>query len=369
MLLNEQMIEKLSSIKATFKKFEQKLEDPELMNNMNKYQEVVKQRAELLTVVENFSAYQELAEEILNTEELLSVDRNIDTTDTAEMAEMAKAEIESLNAKMENLGEVILSSLLPKDPLDEKNILLEIRAGAGGDEAALFAADLFRMYIKYAERRNWKTEVISSHLTGIGGFKEVILSIAGKDCYSFLKFESGVHRVQRVPSTEASGRVHTSTVTVAVLPEAEEVDIQIAQKDIRIDTFCSSGPGGQSVNTTYSAVRITHVPTGTVVSCQDEKSQIKNKAKAMRVLSSRVMKLERDKLDAERTEQRRSQVGSGDRSEKIKTYNFAQNRVTDHRQGMTVYNLEFYLEGDIEEMLTSMMTYNTSQELQNMLAS
>jgi len=285
-----------------------------------------------------------------------------------ELAAMAQAELPALVARRGELERRVQTLLIPKDPLDEKNVVLEIRAGTGGDEAALFAADLFRMYIKFAERNGWRLEVMSSSDTGVGGLKEVIATIEGRGVYSRLKYESGVHRVQRVPATEASGRVHTSTVTVAVLPEAEEVDVQINEKDLRIDTFCSSGPGGQSVNTTYSAVRITHIPTGVVVSQQDEKSQIKNKAKAMKVLRSRLYEMELQKQQDAIAKDRKSQVGSGDRSEKIRTYNFKENRVTDHRIGFTMHQLDAALDGDLGALIDAAVTHFTSEKLKEATA-
>jgi len=272
-----------------------------------------------------------------------------------QIAELAREEVEALEPELRELDRRLRLSLLPEDPNDSRNVICEIRAGTGGEEAALFAADLFRMYSRYGEGTGWRQEILNSHETGIGGMKEMILSMAGDKVYSRLKYESGVHRVQRVPATEAQGRIHTSAVTVAVLPEAEEVDVRIEEKDLRIDRFCSSGPGGQSVNTTYSAIRITHLPTGLVVSCQDEKSQIKNKARALKILRSRLLKMEEEKLHSERSTTRRAMVGSGDRSEKIRTYNFPQNRVTDHRINLTVHRLTEVLDGDLDLVLTPLI--------------
>jgi peptide chain release factor 1 len=286
----------------------------------------------------------------------------------AEMREMAQEELKSLTEKRDHILEELKVLLVPKDPNDEKNVILEIRAGTGGDEAALFAGELFRMYSKYAERQGWRIELMSMSETGIGGIKEVIATIEGRGVYSKLKYESGVHRVQRVPATEASGRLHTSTATVAVLPEAEDVDIQINEKDLRVDTFCSSGPGGQSVNTTYSAVRITHIPTGVVVSQQDEKSQIKNRAKAMKVLRSRLYEMELRKQQEAIAKDRRSQVGTGERSEKIRTYHFKENRVTDHRVNFTLYRLTDVLNGDLTELLDNVITHYQSEKLKDATA-
>jgi len=280
---------------------------------------------------------------------------------------MAEEELAGLEDRLAKCEHELKLLLLPKDPNDERNVILEIRAGTGGDEAALFVADVFRMYTRYAEAQRWRVEILSSNPTGIGGFKEVIALIEGKGVYSRLKYESGVHRVQRVPATEASGRIHTSTITVAVLPEAEEVEVQINEKDIRTDTFCSSGPGGQSVNTTYSAIRLTHIPTGIVVSCQDEKSQIKNRAKAMRVLRSRLYEVEREKQQKALSDERRSMVGTGDRSEKIRTYNYRENRVSDHRINLTLYRLDAIMNGDVAEVLDALNTHFQAERLKKEL--
>jgi len=283
-----------------------------------------------------------------------------------DLRELAQAELDELERKKPVAEEELKLMLLPKDPRDDKSVILEIRAGTGGEEAGLFAANLFRMYSKYAESRRWKVEVIDSNPTGLGGLKEIIASIEGKGAYSKLKYESGVHRVQRVPVTEASGRIHTSAATVAVLPEAEDVDIKVEEKDLRVDTFCASGPGGQGVNTTYSAVRIVHIPTGMIVQCQDERSQIKNKEKAMKVLRSRLYELEMERQEKERALARRSQVGTGDRSERIRTYNFPQNRVTDHRIGFTLHKLEQVLEGNLEEVIGALTTYFQTERLKEL---
>jgi len=333
----------------------------EVQSDPSEYRKHAKALAEVEPLVERFREYKTVVRDVAQTEELAA------GTD-ADMRELAREELKALVAKRDSLVTELKAMLVPKDPNDAKNVILEIRAGTGGDEAALFAGELFRMYSKFAERQGWRIEVMSTSETGVGGLKEVIATIEGRGVYSRLKYESGVHRVQRVPATEASGRIHTSTSTVAVLPEAEEVDIQINEKDLRIDTFCSSGPGGQSVNTTYSAVRLTHIPTGLVVSQQDEKSQIKNRAKAMKVLRSRLYEMELRKQQEAIAKDRRSQVGTGERSEKIRTYNFPQNRITDHRNKFETHRLTEVLNGDLSEMLDHVSTYFQSEKLKDATA-
>jgi len=355
------MFDKLQSEEARYEDLTRLLGTSEVQSDANVYRKHAKALAELEPLVERFREYKTVAQEIAQTEELVAAG-------DADMRELAREELKSLVAKRDSLLADLKVLLIPKDPNDEKNIVLEIRAGTGGDEAALFAAELFRMYTKFAERNGWRLEVMSSSDTGVGGLKEVIATIEGRGVYSKLKYESGVHRVQRVPATEASGRVHTSTVTVAVLPEAEDVDIQINDKDLRIDTFCSSGPGGQSVNTTYSAVRITHIPTGVVVSQQDEKSQIKNRAKAMKVLRARLYEMELRKQQEAIAKDRRSQVGTGERSEKIRTYNFKENRVSDHRVNFTSHRLTDVLNGDLAEVLDNVITHYQSEKLRDATA-
>jgi peptide chain release factor 1 len=330
--------------------------DPAVQADNAKFRSHSKAVSDMQPLVDKFREYKDVLAEIEATQEMLK---------DPDMRELAEQEMTELAARREALLAEIKVLLVPKDPNDAKNIILEIRGGTGGDEAALFASDLFRMYTRYAERNGWKVELMSMSESGAGGIKEVVAVISGRNVYSRLKYESGVHRVQRVPQTEASGRIHTSTATVAVLPEAEEVDIQINDKDLRIDTFCSSGPGGQSVNTTYSAVRITHIPTGLVVSQQDEKSQIKNRAKAMKVLRSRLYELELQKQQDAIAKDRRSQVGTGERSEKIRTYNFKENRVTDHRIGFTMHQLDAALDGDLNELIDAATTYFTSEKLKD----
>ncbi|MFW5712432.1 MAG: peptide chain release factor 1 [Spirochaetota bacterium] len=349
------MIDKLEGIAERYHEVEQLISDPEIMKDMQRYRGLMQEHSQLRETVEEFEKYKQVAQEVEDARAL------IEGEDDPEMREMAKEELEALEEKKESLTDNLKTLLIPKDPLDGKNIIMEIRAGTGGEEAALFAADLYRMYSRFAEENKWKLEVLSSNETGIGGFKEISVSIAGKNVYENLRYESGVHRVQRVPSTESGGRIHTSAVTVAVLPEAEETDIEINNEDLKIDVFRSSGPGGQSVNTTDSAVRITHVPTGTVVTCQDEKSQHKNKAKALRVLRARLYEEEENKRHEERAETRKSQVGSGDRSERIRTYNYPQNRVTDHRINLTIHKLDQVMQGDLNEIIDH-LKYSARQE-------
>jgi peptide chain release factor 1 len=351
------MFDRLDQIEARFNELNTALSSPEIVNDSANYQKTAKAQGELAPIVEKYREYKQLQRGIAESRAMIAGE-----TDT-EMLAYAQEELQSLEQQLTTIVEEIKVLLLPKDPNDEKNSVLEIRAGTGGDEATLFAAEIFRMYMRYAESRHWKVEVLSSSESSVGGLKEVIAIIEGKRVYSHLKYESGVHRVQRVPDTETQGRVHTSAITVAVLPEAEDVDIKIEAKDIRIDTFCSSGPGGQSVNTTYSAVRITHLPTNTVVSCQDEKSQIKNREKGMRVLRSRLYELEQAKQQEALAKERRSQVGTGDRSEKIRTYNFPQNRVSDHRIGLTVHQLDQVMEGKLQPFVDALIAHFQAEKL------
>ena len=348
------MFDKLSAVEAQYEKLMAEMADPAVQGDTAKFRAHSKTLSDIQPMVERFGEYKKVIAELTATEEMLK---------DPDMRELAQAELPSLEARRDQLLADLRLLLVPKDPNDAKNVVLEIRAGAGGDEAALFAADLFRMYSRYAERQGWRVEVLNMSDSGTGGVKEVTAIIEGRGVYSRLKYESGVHRVQRVPATEASGRIHTSTATVAVLPEAEEVDIHIDAKDLRIDTFCSSGPGGQSVNTTYSAVRITHIPTNTVVSQQDEKSQVKNRAKAMKVLRSRLYEMEMRKQQEAIAKDRRTQVGTGDRSEKIRTYNFRENRITDHRIGHTMHQLTAALDGDLGELIDAAVTFFTSEKL------
>ena len=348
------MFSKLKTIEARYEQLMTEMADPAIQSDSARFRSHSKALSEIQPLVEHFRDYQSVTSDIASAEDMLK---------DADMRELAQEELKDLHRRRDALVGQIKVLLVPKDPNDAKNVVLEIRAGTGGDEAALFASDLFRMYSRYAERQGWRVEVLNMSDTGVGGTKEVIALIEGRNVYSRLKYESGVHRVQRVPTTEASGRIHTSTATVAVLPEAEEVDIQINDKDLRIDTFCSSGPGGQSVNTTYSAVRITHIPTGTVVSQQDEKSQIKNRAKAMKVLRSRLYEMELRKQQDAIAKDRRTQVGSGDRSEKIRTYNFRENRITDHRIGYTMHQLTEALDGAIGELLDTVVSHFQSEKL------
>ena len=350
------MLDKLNSVEASYEELTALLATPSVQSDSNEYRKHAKALAEVEPLVERFREYKVIARDVAQTEELAA-------GADADMRELAREELKSLLVRRDAIVAELKVMLVPKDPNDAKNVILEIRAGTGGDEAALFAGELYRMYSKFAERQGWRLEVMSTSETGVGGLKEVIATIEGRGVYSRLKYESGVHRVQRVPATEASGRIHTSTATVAVLPEAEEVDIQIQEKDLRIDTFCSSGPGGQSVNTTYSAVRITHIPTGVVVSQQDEKSQIKNRAKAMKVLRSRLYEMELRKQQEAIAKDRKSQVGTGERSEKIRTYNFPQSRITDHRINFTTHRLHDVLEGDPGELIDQLTTFYNAEKL------
>src|SRR6476660_6167967 len=355
------MFDKLAAEERRYDELTRLLSTVEVQADPNEMRKHSKALAELEPLVEKYREYKGVASELAQAEEMLA-GADVD------MRELAKEELKSLTPKRDALIGELKILLVPKDPNDQKNVVLEIRAGTGGDEAALFASELFRMYSKYAERQGWKIEVLSSNETGVGGLKEVIATIEGRGAYSRLKYDSGVHRVQRVPATEASGRVHTSTATVAVLPEAEEVDIQIDPKDLRIDTFCSSGPGGQSVNTTYSAVRLTHIPSGLVVSQQDEKSQVKNRAKAMKVLRSRLYEMEMRKQQEAIAKDRRTQVGTGDRSEKIRTYNIRENRITDHRIGFTMHQLTEALDGNLDDLIDAAGTHFTSEKLKEATA-
>ena len=350
------MLDKLTSVEHRYSELASLLAEPAVQGDPSEYRKHARALAELEPMVERFREYKGVVAELEQAQELVR-------SGDLEMRELAQEELTSLQSRRDALLQELKLLLVPKDPNDEKNVLLEIRAGTGGDEAALFAGELFRMYSRYAERQGWRLELMSMSDTGIGGVKEVIASIEGKRVYSRLKYESGVHRVQRVPATEASGRIHTSTATVAVLPEAEELDIQIDPKDIRIDTFCSSGPGGQSVNTTYSAVRLTHIPTGEVVSQQDEKSQIKNRQKAMKVLRARLYEKELRKQQDAIAKERRGQVGTGERSEKIRTYNFPQNRITDHRINFTTHQLTDVMNGDLAELVDHVVSYYQAEKL------
>lgn len=350
------MFAKLERIENSFVDLEKELSQPEVFSDQERYRKLAKTHADMGEIVKAYREYKRLTRELADNKELA---RDADP----EIREMAQAEIGTIEERLAALEEELKVLLLPKDPMDEKDIILEIRAGTGGDEAALFAADLFRMYSRFAEAKRWKVEILSSHETGGGGFKEIVASISGDRVYSRLKYESGTHRVQRVPATEAQGRIHTSAVTVAILPEAEEVDVEIKPDEIRVDVYRSSGPGGQSVNTTDSAIRVTHLPSGLVVTCQDEKSQHKNKAKALKVLRSRLLQMEQDRKDAEYNEARRSQVGSGDRSERIRTYNFPQSRVTDHRINLTLYKLADVMEGDLEDLIQALVSHYQAEAL------
>ncbi|MDO4733325.1 MAG: peptide chain release factor 1 [Bacillota bacterium] len=351
------MIEKLAVLNEKYDKLTELVSDPAVIADQSEWQKHVKARAEIEDVVLAYREYLAV-EQALNEAKLI-----LEEEKDPDMLELAQMELEENKEKKAELEQQLKVLLLPTDPNDKKNVLLEIRAGTGGEEAALFAGDLFKMYSRYAESKRWRTEIMDANYTDIGGFKEVVLLVEGKGAYSRLKFESGVHRVQRVPSTESSGRIHTSAATVAVLPEAEEVEVEINPNDIRIDLFCATGPGGQCVNTTQSAVRITHIPTGIVVSCQDEKSQIKNKAKGMRVLRARVLEKMQEEAQSKEASARKSMVGSGDRSERIRTYNFPERRITDHRIGLTVHKLDQVLEGELDDIIDALVTSDQAARL------
>jgi peptide chain release factor 1 len=356
-----QIADKLKDIEKRFDALSEKMADAEVISDPSEYRKVSMQHAELREIVDKFREWKTNSEDLSGARQML-------TESDADLRAMAEEEIARLEPTLPLLEEELKILLLPRDPNDNKNVVLEIRAGAGGDEASLFAAEMFRVYSRYAEVNKWTVEVTSYSESGAGGCKEVMALISGAGVYGRLRYESGVHRVQRVPATETQGRIHTSTITVAVMPEADEVEINIEAKDLRVDTFCSSGPGGQSVNTTYSAVRITHIPTGTVVSCQDEKSQIKNRAKAMRVLRSRLYEVEMDRQMAEIGAERRSQVGTGDRSEKIRTYNFKDNRVTDHRIGLTIHQLDQVMQGSIDPLIEGLRNHDNAEKLKILAA-
>lgn len=351
------MLERLERLKSRFTEVETEIQNPEMIRNAARYKDTMREHAYLSKLMEEYARYRETEREIAGAKELVR------DADDPEMRDMAKEELKELEARLAASEAELKVLLIPPDPLEEKNIIMEIRGGTGGDEAALFAADLFRMYTRYAESKGWKYEIMSSNETELGGYKEITFSISGKYVYGSLRYESGVHRVQRVPATEASGRIQTSAATVAVLPEAEETEINIRQEDLRIDVMRAGGPGGQCVNTTDSAVRLTHIPTGIVVIQQDEKSQIKNKAKAMRVLRTRLFELEEGKKNAERAADRKSQVGSGDRSERIRTYNFPQNRLTDHRINLTLYKLDAVMQGDLNELVEGLAIAAREEQL------
>ncbi|OCA88832.1 peptide chain release factor 1 [Pseudobacillus wudalianchiensis] len=354
------MFDRLQAVEDRYEKLNELLSDPEIVNNPSKLRDYSKEQSDIQETVMVYREYKEAKQQYEEAKAML--DEKLD----ADMREMVKEEIGDLEEQLEQLKDRLKILLIPKDPNDDKNVIMEIRGAAGGDEAALFAGDLYRMYSRYAEMQGWKTEVIEANSTGLGGYKEIIFMINGKGAFSKMKYENGAHRVQRVPETESGGRIHTSTATVACLPEAEDVEVDIHEKDIRVDTFASSGPGGQSVNTTMSAVRLTHLPTGIVVSCQDEKSQIKNKEKAMKVLRARIYDKFQQEAQAEYDAQRKSAVGSGDRSERIRTYNFPQNRVTDHRIGLTLQKLDQILEGKLDEVLDALIMEEQSSKLENL---
>jgi peptide chain release factor 1 len=352
------MFDKLESLEKKYEELSLKMTDPEVLSNQRELQKIAKAHSDLQEIVAVFREYKQVIKDYEEADSLLK-EGGLEP----DFKEMVEAEKEEASEKKEKLVEKLKVLLLPKDPNDSKNVIMEIRAGAGGDEAALFASDLFKLYVKYAESKGWKIEVLSAHETDIGGYKEIVFLIEGQGAYSLLKYESGVHRVQRIPSTESGGRIHTSTATVAVLPEAEEVDVEVDPNDLRIDVFCSSGPGGQSVNTTQSAVRITHIPTGIVVSCQDEKSQLKNKEKALKVLRAKLYDKALEEQAQELAGNRKSQVGTGDRSERIRTFNYPQGRVTDHRIGLTIHKLDSVLLGDIQEIIDALITHDQAEKL------
>jgi len=354
------MFNRLESVEEKYLQLEQELSKPEILANQKEYQKVTREHAEMAPVVEAYRQYRKLTQQILENQQMLEPETD------PEMIELIRQDLTSLRNELDATEMGLKLMLAPKDPMDEKNVILEIRAGTGGDEAALFVADLFRMYSRYAELRRWRVEILDAHPTGIGGFKEIIAGVNGQGAFSRLKYERGVHRVQRVPVTESQGRIHTSAVTVAVLPEAEEVDVYIDPNDLRVDVFRSSGPGGQSVNTTDSAVRITHLPTGLVVICQDEKSQFKNKAKAMKVLRARLLDQMQLEQEAKIAQDRKSQVGTGDRSERIRTYNFPQNRVSDHRINLTLYRLDAVLDGSLDDIIDPLNTYFQAEALKGL---
>ena len=351
------MLDKLHAVEEKYRELESLISDPAVLADMPKWQKLSREHAQLAPVVEKYREYKKVREGLAEAKTIF------DDNPDADMRRLAEDEIAELRPRLEALERELPILLLPKDPNDAKNVIVEIRGGVGGEEAALFAGDLFRMYARYAERRGWRVDVIDKNATEIGGFKEISFSVDGAGAYSFLKYESGTHRVQRVPVTESSGRIHTSAVTVAVLPEAEEVEVEIAPADLRIDTYCASGAGGQYVNRTETAIRITHLPTGIVVQCQDEKSQLKNKEKAMRVLRARILEAAREEQAATVAADRKSQVGSGDRSERIRTYNFPQGRVTDHRIGLTLHKLAAVLDGDLDELLAALITADQAEKL------
>lgn len=353
------MYDKLDFIQEKYQELSMKVSDPDVIADQSSWQTYMKEMSEMEPIVAKYKEYRKASDDLADTKEMLA-----DSNDE-ELREMAKAELSELESKLEQYSEELKVLLLPKDPNDQKNVLLEIRAGTGGEEAALFGGDLLRLYMRYAERRGWKTEIMDMNETGIGGIKEAIILIKGKGAYSRLKYESGVHRVQRVPETESSGRIHTSAATVAVLPEIDEVEVDLDPNDVRVDVYRSSGNGGQCVNTTDSAVRLTHIPTGLVVTCQDEKSQIKNKDKAFKVLRARLYDLKMQEQNKEIAQERKSQVGSGDRSERIRTYNFPQGRVSDHRIGMTVYKLDSFLDGEIDEIVDGLITHDQAEKMRS----